>query len=65
MQAGRLPTIAPRRFNPRRERWLPLMHTRRGRWHLTVLYWNTALAHQLVKVRDWVVMYLYDHDHFE
>lgn len=56
-QAGRLPTIAPRRFNPAGAAWLPVLHTRRGDWHCTALYSNTARAHQLGRVHDWVVIY--------
>lgn len=58
-EAGRLPTIAPRRFNPRGEAWLPVLHTERGPWHFTALYSNTARAHELDRVRDWVVLYFY------
>ena len=63
--AGTLRTIAPRRFNPGRDAWLPVMHTRRGPWHFTALYSNTALAHKLGRVRDWVVIYFYDGDEVE
>jgi hypothetical protein len=63
--AGSLPTIAPRRFNPEGERWLPVLHARRGDWHFTALFSNTALAHRLGRVRDWVVIYFYDGDHVE
>lgn len=31
----------------------------------TVLYSNTARAHELGRTRDWVVMYYYDGDHVE
>jgi hypothetical protein len=55
--AGRLPTIAPRRFNPRHEAWLPILHTRRGSRHYTALFSNTARAHALGRSRDWVVLY--------
>lgn len=55
--AGELPTIAPRRFNPRREAWLPVLHTRRGRRYYTALFSNTAQAHRAGKTRDWVVLY--------
>jgi hypothetical protein len=55
--AGRLHRIAPRRFNPRRTAWLPVMHTWRGPRHYTVLFSNTARAHQLGRTRDWVVLY--------
>ncbi len=63
--AGELPTIAPRRFNPSGESWLPVLHTRRGPWHFTALYSNTAKAHELHRERDWVVVYFYDDDHVE
>jgi DNA polymerase (family 10) len=55
--AGELRRIAPRRFNPRGEAWLPVLHTERGGRHYTALYSNTARAHELGKTRDWVVLY--------
>lgn len=55
--AGSLRTIAPKRFNPSGEAWLPIMHARHDDWHFTALYSNTLLAHQLDKTRDWVVIY--------
>lgn len=64
-QAGELPTIAPKRFNPSSEAWLPIMHTTRQGWHFTALYSNTARAHQLARVKDWVVIYFYDDRHHE
>jgi DNA polymerase (family 10) len=63
--AGTLRTIAPRRFNPGNERWLPVLHAQRDGWHFTALFSNTALAHKLGRVRDWVVVYYYDGDHVE
>jgi len=54
---GALRRIAPRRFNPAGEAWLPILHTRRGRRHYMALFSNTARAHQLGKTRDWVVLY--------
>jgi hypothetical protein len=63
--AGTLPTIAPRRFNPSGEAWLPVLHTTRDGWHFTALYSNTAQAHQLDRTRDWVVLYCYDDQHAE
>lgn len=57
--AGRLRKIAPRRFNPSGEAWLPILHARRGDWDFTALYSNTALAHELGRVRDWVVIYFH------
>ncbi len=56
-RAARLPLIAPRRFNPRREAWLPILHTERGPRHYTALFSNTARAHSLGRTRDWVVLY--------
>jgi putative hydrolase len=64
-EAGRLPTIAPKRFNPSGESWLPILHREQDGWHFTALYSNTARAHQLHKVRDWVVIYFYDSHHEE
>jgi len=63
--AGKLPTIAPRRFNPEGKSWLPVLHTDRAGWHFTALFSNTAQAHRLGKVSDWVVIYFYDHEHAE
>jgi hypothetical protein len=54
--AGDLPLIAPRRFNPDRKPWLPILHTRRGDWDFTALYSNSRRAHSLGKSRDWVVV---------
>jgi len=64
-QAGALPTIAPRRFNPAGESWLPVLHAHREPWHFTALYSNTARAHELGRTRDWVVIYFHDDDHVE
>lgn len=63
--AHELPTIAPKRFNPESKSWLPILHTRRGEWHYSVLFSNTARAHELGRTRDWVVIYFYDGDHHE
>ena len=62
---GGLPTIAPKRFNPTGEAWLPVLHTVKDGWHFTTLYSNTAQAHRLGRTRDWVVAYFYDKDHVE
>jgi Holliday junction resolvasome RuvABC DNA-binding subunit len=64
-EAGKLPTIAPRRFNPTGEAWLPVLHTVLDGWHFTALFSNTAQAHQLGRTRDWVVVYFYDDEHSE
>ena len=50
-QEGELPRIAPRRFNPEGKAWLPVLHTDRDGWHFTALFSNTALAHELARVR--------------
>jgi hypothetical protein len=52
-----LSKIAPRRFNPKGEAWLPVLHTRRGPWFFTALFSNTARAHELGRIGDWVVIY--------
>jgi len=63
--AGTLPRIAPKRFNPSGEAWLPVLHTERPGWHITALYSNTARAHELGHVHDWVVLYAEDDAHHE
>jgi len=63
--ANDLPTITPRRLNPRHEAWLPILHTDRGALHFTALYSNTPKAHDLGRTRDWVVIYHYDGEHRE
>lgn len=60
-ESGRLRKIAPRRFNPRGETWLPIFHTEGGGWSFTALYSNTARAHALGTTHDWVVVY-YERD---
>jgi hypothetical protein len=57
---GRLQRVAgsgPRRFNPGREAWLPILHAEQGAWHLTALFSNTARAHELGRTQDWVVIF--------
>jgi len=54
---SRLPRIAPRRFNPRKARWLSVLHTSRGGRHYTAMYSNTPRAHRLHRTKDWVVIY--------
>lgn len=58
-QAARneLPRIAPQRFNPTGEAWLPILHTERDDKHFTVLFSNTARAHEMDTTHDWVVIY--------
>lgn len=54
---GELHRIAPRRFNPLGEAWLPILHTEQAGWHYTALFSNSARAHELHRARDWVVIY--------
>lgn len=54
---NKLKKIAPKRFNPENETWLPIFHTEQRGWHFTVLFSNTARAHQLNKQYDWVIIY--------
>lgn len=58
-RAGRddLPRIAPRRFNPENEKWLPILETSQGGWDFTALFSNTKRAHDLEMTNDWVVIY--------
>jgi hypothetical protein len=61
-KAGTLPLIAPKRFNPEGKAWLPILHTEREGWQFTVLFSNTARAHELGKTGDWmVIFYVRDH----
>ncbi|MSU33721.1 MAG: hypothetical protein EXS36_01140 [Pedosphaera sp.] len=53
---GRLKKIAPRRFNPTGETWLPVIHTTRGMRQYTALFSNTTHAHELHTTNDWVVL---------
>lgn len=55
--AGTLRKIAPKRFNPDGEAWLPVLNTRRGNHFYAVLFSNTARAHEQGKTHDWVVIY--------
>lgn len=57
VELGALQRIAPRRFNPTGEAWLPILHTNRGEWRFTALFSNTPRAHELHKTRDWVVLF--------
>lgn len=55
--AKTLPHIAPVRFNPTGAAWLPVLHTEREGAHYTALFSNTARAHELGTIHDWVVIY--------
>jgi hypothetical protein len=60
--SGKLTRIAPRRFNPEKKAWLPVLHTARGGRHYTALFSNTERAHALSKTRDWVVLFYGEDD---
>ncbi len=55
--AGQLHRIAPKRYNPKRDAWLPVLHTARGPRLYSALFANTHLAHSLDKTDDWIVLY--------
>jgi hypothetical protein len=55
-----LPRLAPRRFNPDHEPWLPLYVADRDGWRFRALFSNTALAYRLGKTHDWVVIGFHD-----
>ena len=55
--AGTLKMIAPKKLNPEGKAWLPILSTSRGRWAFTVMFSNTARAHELGTTHDWVVVY--------
>jgi DNA polymerase (family 10) len=59
--AGVLHTITPRRFNPEKRSWLPVLHCEKAGWEFTVLFSNTARAHEFDATLDWVVVY-YERD---
>ena len=65
VEQNKLPKIAPKRFNPNGEAWLPILHTTRGEWHFTAMFSNTYRAHKLGLSYDWVVIYYYDKHHHE
>lgn len=58
-ETGALRKIAPKRFNPTGEAWMPVLHARRGDWDFTALFSNTQTAHKLGRTRDWVVIYFH------
>jgi hypothetical protein len=59
---GRLRKISPKRFNPEDKAWLPILHHEMDGWIFTALFSNTALAHELRRTDDWVVIY-FNRDH--
>ena len=65
VRAGRLRRIAPRRFNPDNERWLPILEVQREGRHFTLLFSNTRRAHELGRTHDWVIIYVDDDGGFQ
>ncbi|MFZ1865336.1 MAG: helix-hairpin-helix domain-containing protein [Polyangiales bacterium] len=63
-ETDELPRIAPARNNPGGAAWLPILHSYEDGWHFTALFSNTDRAHELGRVRDWVVIY-FDRDGHE
>jgi len=63
--AGSLPMIAPTRFNPSHEAWLPVLHAEGDGWQYTAMFSNTAQAHQLKRTHDWVRIFHYDAENSE
>jgi hypothetical protein len=59
-ERGELATITPRRFNPDNQHWLPLFPASRRGWQYRAGYSNTALAHRLSKIHEWVVIFFDD-----
>lgn len=55
--AGKLKRIAPKKLNPEGKAWLPILLTERQGYKFTVMFSNTARAHELEKTDDWVVVY--------
>ena len=54
---GLLRQVAPRRFNPTGEAWLPVLQMRKGGRRYRALFSNTATAHRAGRAHDWVVVY--------
>ena len=54
---GKLHKISPSRFNPDKTCWLPIYHAERKGWQFTLVFSNTARAHELKKTNDWVIIY--------
>ena len=52
-----LATITPKRFNPKGDIRIPILHTDLESWHFTALFSNSPNAHRFGRARDWVVIY--------
>ena len=56
---GELFTIPPRHFDRDVATWLPVLHTKRGPWHLTALWSNTPRAYRHGHCDDRVAVYFH------
>jgi hypothetical protein len=54
---GKFKKIAPKKLNPDKIAWLPVMAKSYKGYKFTVMYSNTITAHELGKTDDWVVIY--------
>lgn len=61
---GRLVTVAPRRFNPTGEAWLPILRVKRKNRRFCAYYANSVRSHQLDHLHDWVVVHCLDKEAF-
>jgi hypothetical protein len=59
-QRGRIPHVAPRRYNPTRAAWRPVLRISRGLRQYRVLFTNTARSHELGSFDDWVIIHRED-----
>jgi hypothetical protein len=56
-ERDRLLRVAPRRFNPGGQAWLPILHAERSGRRYTAMFSNTGRAHELGATHDWVVIF--------
>ena len=54
---GRLLLVSPKKFNPTRAAWLPVLRTKRNGRRYSAMYSNTSRSHRLSHTGDWVVIY--------
>lgn len=59
-QRGRIPQVAPRKYNPTRAAWRPVLRIGRGSRQYRALFTNTARAHELGSFDDWVILHRED-----
>ena len=56
-EEGTLPMISPRRMNPMRVAWLPVLTMEENGWKFRAMFSNTPQAHALGRTRDWVLIF--------